>query len=359
MTRIAIVGEAYGRQEAEAKRPFIGASGDLLNRLCDEAGLLPRGSSAALSRALWARNFNERDRIYANANIRLTNVFNFQPPGNRIDDLCGPRWGSLPAIRPGKYLRQEFLPELDRLRDELADWRPNLIIGLGATALWFACGTGQITKRRGTIIASNYGKFLATFHPAYMLYPGGWSQRSIVVVDLMKAARERRTPNIVRPQRHIHIPESLRDIEDAFADIRNADLLSIDIETVGDQITCIGFAWTRDRALVIPIFDTSKRDRCFWSYEDECEAWRWIRRLCELPMPKVFQNGTYDLNFLWKRYGIAVTNCMHDTMLLSHALQPEMRKGLGFLGSIYTDEPAWKTMRFRGKDVTVKDLKEE
>jgi hypothetical protein len=36
-------------------------------------------------------------------------------------------------------------------------------------------------------------------------------------------------------------------------------------------------------------------------------------------------------------------------MLLHHALQPEVQKGLGFLGSIYTEEPAWKIMRPRGK----------
>jgi len=32
-------------------------------------------------------------------------------------------------------------------------------------------------------------------------------------------------------------------------------------------------------------------------------------------------------------------------MLLHHAMQPEMEKGLGFLGSLYTNEPSWKFMR--------------
>jgi hypothetical protein len=41
-------------------------------------------------------------------------------------------------------------------------------------------------------------------------------------------------------------------------------------------------------------------------------------------------------------------------MLLHHAIHPEMRKGLGFLGSIYTDEPSWKLMRKRGGDETDK-----
>ena len=32
-------------------------------------------------------------------------------------------------------------------------------------------------------------------------------------------------------------------------------------------------------------------------------------------------------------------------MLAHHALQPESAKGLGFMGSIYTDEGAWKQER--------------
>lgn len=40
-------------------------------------------------------------------------------------------------------------------------------------------------------------------------------------------------------------------------------------------------------------------------------------------------------------------NAEHDTMLLHHALQPESLKGLGYLGSVYTDEQSWKQMRVR------------
>jgi hypothetical protein len=42
-------------------------------------------------------------------------------------------------------------------------------------------------------------------------------------------------------------------------------------------------------------------------------------------------------------------------MLLAHAMQPEMEKSLGFLGSIYTDEPAWKFMGRRGETLKAED----
>ena len=55
------------------------------------------------------------------------------------------------------------------------------------------------------------------------------------------------------------------------------------------------------------------------------------------------QNFSYDVQYLW-RLGIPVPNWGDDTMIIHHAMQPEMEKGLGFLASIYTDELAWKFM---------------
>src|SRR6185369_5619046 len=82
----------------------------------------------------------------------------------------------------------------------------------------------------------------------------------------------------------------------------------------------------------------------YWAHRaDEVAAWAAIRRvLIDGSIPKLFQNGLYDIAFLLRSYGIGVRGCAHDTMLLSHALQPESLKGLGYLGSIYTDFGAWK-----------------
>jgi len=52
MSRIAIIGEAWGKDEAAAKRPFVGASGRELNRMLEEAGLLPPGTAYNLNRDL-------------------------------------------------------------------------------------------------------------------------------------------------------------------------------------------------------------------------------------------------------------------------------------------------------------------
>ena len=87
---------------------------------------------------------------------------------------------------------------------------------------------------------------------------------------------------------------------------------------------------------------------------NEWHAWEIIRKLLEGPQIKVFQNGLYDLQYI-TRMGIIPHNCAEDTMLLHHSLMPEMQKGLGFLGSIYTDESSWKIMRNQRTDTEKAD----
>jgi hypothetical protein len=97
-------------------------------------------------------------------------------------------------------------------------------------------------------------------------------------------------------------------------------------------------------AIVIPFDDERSKGGSYWpTREIESAAWRYIRDvLIDGSIPKLFQNGLYDIAFLWRSYGIGVLGCREDTMLLSHALQPESLKGLGYLSSIYTDHGSWK-----------------
>ena len=85
----------------------------------------------------------------------------------------------------------------------------------------------------------------------------------------------------------------------------------------------------------------------YWpTREAESAAWTLIRSvLIDGRIRKLFQNGCFDVSVLWRSYGIGVRGCAEDTMLLSHALQPESLKGLGYLGSLYTDFGPWKTER--------------
>ena len=233
---------------------------------------------------------------------------------------------------------------------------PNLIITLGNTALWALSGSTGISKVRGTTYLSTFTvgdfKCLSTYNPAAIFKQ--YELRPTIIMDFVKAARESQFPEIRRPNCEIWIEPSLEDIA-TFIDkyVRTCDLLSVDIETSGTRVTCIGFAPRADLAIVIPFDDQRRPDRSFWpSLELECRVWDLIGKvLQDGTIPKLFQNGVYDIGFLARSMGVLVRGATEDTMLLSHALQPESLKGLGYLGSIYTDHGSWKHMRKKHETV--------
>jgi len=332
--KILIVGDVWSAEEERLRLPFVGAAGYELNRMLTEAGI-------------------ERSEC------EFTTVFQVRPqPTLDVENLCVSKsqvLHNLPAIRPGKYIRDEYLPELARLKLEIASCNPNLIIAMGNTAAWALMDDPRIGKIRGTTSVCNTGhKILPTYHPTSIQRQ--WDLRHVTVLDLMKAKREAEFPEVRRPQRHIYVPETLDDIEHYYTNfLRDARTIAPDIETAAEQITCIGFSEVPERALVIPFVDP-RRGGSYWPTRDgEVRAWGWVRKILALPARKVFQNGLYDIHYIWRRYGIPIVNAGEDTMLAHHALQPESEKGLGFLGSVYTNEPSWKLMRARGKGTIKKE----
>lgn len=340
--KIMLVGEAWGAEEEIARAPFVGASGKILNGMLAQVGI-------------------RRDDCY------LTNVFNLRPePTNDVKNLCGPKAQALagyPALQSGKYVRAEFTSELERLYSEIQKVQPSLIIALGATPAWALLETSGIRKIRGAPsllsdrIAKKVGKQIKvfpTYHPAAVMRE--WKLRPIVLADLAKATREATFPDLRRPSREIWIEPTIDDLRyfgRTFIDPSRD--LSVDIETARDQITCVGFAPSIDRAIVVPFVDATTDDGNYWpTLQDEREAWRIVREWCSRD-GVVGQNFLYDTHFLWRRYGITIPGSADDTMLMHHALQPEMEKGLGFLASIYTDELPWKFMRAKHETVKRED----
>lgn len=330
--KIALVGEAWGAEEETFHLPFVGPAGQELDRMLADAGI-------------------KRSECF------VTNVFNFKPERNDITTLC---WAASergrddrrPSLSSGKYLRPEYFPEIARLSAELNSIKPNVVVALGNTAAWALLSLTAISKIRGTVATSSLVpnlKVLPTYHPAAILRQ--YDLRHVAVLDLIKAKAESAFPEIRRPVRKIWTDPSLADCYDFYSNyIINSSCLAFDIETFGDQITCIGFAPSIDKALVIPFWDMRKPKGSYWLYpREEEQAWDFVHMVLDHPMPKVAQNGLYDIQFLWMKYGIPVRNFEDDTMLLHHSLQPESPKALGFLGSVYTNEASWKEMRNRGK----------
>ena len=130
--RVMFVGEAPGSDEDRMGLPFIGRSGQLLDRMMAAIGLK-----------------RETDAYIAN-------IIPWRPPGNRT---------------PTPQESQICLPFIAR-QIELAD--PDILVCLGGPSSQTLLGfTDGIRKTRGRFIAYNTGKreirAIATFHPAYLL----------------------------------------------------------------------------------------------------------------------------------------------------------------------------------------------
>ena len=355
--RIVFVGEAWGADEQGYSKPFVGKSGvELYKMLCDAGFDLRRITKPYCAPVSMLGNWKR-----AEASIVLLNVFNQRPPDpenrNRSQFFFGKKADNVEQFleprKRGEYLLTEYAHHVEKLHKDLTRLRPNLIVALGATASW-ALGLGSsISKIRGVVHQSPWGKVLPTFHPASVIR--AWDQRALVVVDLMKAKRENLSPDITRVRREIWTSPGLDDLE-RFWDqhLSSSSLIAVDIETERrQQISEVGFASDATHAIHIPFLFVEKNhqgkylscDRYWEDPEDEFLAWQFIRKVCTSRIAKVMQNGMYDTYWLWKQFKIPVRNACEDTMLLHHSLQPEMQKALGFLASIYSDAGSWKYIR--------------
>lgn len=129
---LVFVGEAPGRDEDLKGEPFVGRSGQLLDRLVlEEVGLT-------------------RDRFY------ITNVVKSRPPANR-----DPLPHEIEACRPWLEAQLDIID-------------PKVVVTLGNFASRLLLGTKEgITKLRGRTYPYRNGVLVPTLHPAAVLRGGG------------------------------------------------------------------------------------------------------------------------------------------------------------------------------------------
>lgn len=338
---VLFVGEAAGQQESVLGRPFLGDAGQELRSQLLQAGFEP-GSKRPL---------------YPDQAVRMTNVFMEQPPKNDLDNFCGKRADvgkeySLPPLAQGKWVLPQYLHYLDELAEEIRTCNPRLIVALGNVPCWGLLRRTGITKLRGAVypceLVPGY-PVLPTFHPANILRE--WGNRVIAVGDLIKAKRFL-DEGFHPPRRELWLEPTIEEVREFCSAVLESPpaVLSFDIETFSDTITCIGFSPRPDLAITIPFFDPRAPDRNYWKTQaEELEAWRWVHKLLDSNIPKLGQNGLYDIQYLHK-HRIPVRRYTQDTMIKHHALYPELPKGLGFLATLYTDEAQWKVLRDRNRD---------
>ena len=301
---IMLVGEAYGAREEAAGSPFVGPAGNVLNELLMKAGIRP-------------------------GDCYFTNLVNARPPGN---DLSAWFSRGIPNAT--------VLEGWDSLSQEIASVNPNIIVPLGNWPLWALYNHKLNSKHQATGILNYRGyvlearrlasskKIMPTVHPSYILQ-GGYGDSPLAILDLQRANKESKFPDIRRKPRECIIdPQGAERVAIRDRLLREGRWLCVDIEYIGSRLLCVGFAVSSDWATTIRI--RSPADLA------------WCAELITSGRPLLAQNAMFDLGILDWFYRInAFEHLAYDTMVAAYNLNIEFPKDLGFLGSFYTDVEAW------------------
>ncbi len=303
--KVAVVGQAPGREEDKKARPFIGPAGKTLRNWLRAAGFHP-----------------ERDVYYLNATRCIG-----------------------PKDKDGKE-RDPSDTEVANCRDYLLDeleWvDPSIIVPAGGIALQTLYEKVGITHLRGAVLwNSTLGKkMVPILHPASAFHV--WSNEKYGIADLTKAFRESKNPT--------KMPEGVGkytvclDVESVehLAELveTEAGVLAIDTETTSldwqtGSILCVGVSWQPGTAFVVPVLGQGAQE--VWEPEDKERVLAALRRIFESDVPKIAQNGKFDILFLKHDLGIELRCFEFDTMLAYHLFHEEQGHSLETLCNLFTN----------------------
>jgi DNA polymerase len=125
---VMLIGEAPGRDEDLQGRPFVGASGQLLDRI------------------LAACSFSRTEHVF------ISNIVKCRPPGNRV-----------PTQREAVACLPWLLKQVELVN-------PTIVVLLGSTALKYMGGPEyRITRDRGTWLVLQNRLAMPVYHPAALM----------------------------------------------------------------------------------------------------------------------------------------------------------------------------------------------
>lgn len=304
-----VVGEAPGADEEKEKEPFVGKAGQFMTRY-----------------------FARKPIRISRSDLFLTNLSKHRPRNNKFELLLG---------------TEELQDGLRELSEEIERVDPNLIIAFGNWPMYHLTGCMSVAKNakpgsgvmtwRGSVVpgigehvpAAEGRKVLITFHPSYVMRPQGFQWHPIFFTDLKRVPKHAETSKFLYPKYEEFIdPPNLEEVAHEFS---KSEWLTVDIETFGETLACVGFADSTERGLCITF---------------ECDrGWGVARELLANQQKKIYQFGTYDVNYLRWHYQWELTNFVFDTRIAAANLLPEFPKTLDFLCSIYTEFPFYKEER--------------
>jgi len=306
--KVAIVGDFPNRFDLRNMQAFSGPAGTVLEQCFHSAGFIK-------------------------SDLYLTNVFKIVP------DYAGTFYQEYK-----KQILPEALPHVQAFYEEINSLDVNVIVACGPMAAQILCGTSNINTYRGYVFravdkVTSCNKIIPTLSPGETIR-GNYLGRYLISHDLQKAKIEASTKSLIIPERKLaYTFNSLSEVMDWIDYFLGEPIVSFDIEVTHYELASIAFSSDPNLACSIPLDER-------WSVEEEAIIYRGIQSILgNKSIIKVGQNLIFDIQFLLARCGIVVDGPIYDTMIAHSVMYPDLKKGLGFLGSIYLgNQPYWKDM---------------
>lgn len=306
--KIMVVGEAPGREEELEGRPFVGYAGRTLRAQLMAAGINP-------------------------TQVFYANICRYKPPANELRT----------------YFDKDGVPNdlvaegLMELKDEIEAIKPNVIVALGNYPLWALTGKAKWNRKdgytgigdwRGSIvqgrdILTGGRKIVCANHPSAINRK--YSLLQTFDLDLKRVREQSAFPDI-KPlnKEYIIDPQGEERIRIRDWLLNEGTTITFDIEFIRNELLCVGMTNDKDKTAVIRTRNAT--DIAF------------VRDILLSGKPLCAQNGMFDCSVLEYWYRMPLIKLLkHDTMLASHAAYIELPKDLGFLCSVYTEQPCYWT----------------
>lgn len=318
---LMIIGEAPGKLEDEAKIPFVGPSGEILNDCLRKANI-------------------SRSSCY------ITNVVKYRPPGNNFKML--------------HHIGVDLAEQIKNLWEfEIEKFRPKCILAVGNEALKAVTNYDGITNYRGSILTARDGvtKVVPCIHPAALFAHKTYGQNEedednsggldfvwlkLIEHDIRRAVEESKSRILQLPERDIVVARNSLDVHRYFTQYANHTDAAVDIESINCIPVCIGFAFTRSHAISIPLLSKiGKHELTSMGYYDLIECWRQIDRELRR-INAIGQNFKYD-EFKLNLIGLEVPKVKSDIIIKTRVVFPELpKKSLAMSASVWTRQPYYK-----------------
>lgn len=312
-SKMFFLGEAPGEVEEQTGLPFqnMHGAGKTFNLILSQNGI------------------NRRD-------VRIRNVALIRPHANNMSHFFYDSKCTIP--------KPELVEWVELLRLELEENRPNVVVAMGAYALWALTGMKKISEARGYVVPSTLVpglKVVPTYHPQAVNYD--WKLFPISIFDIRKALHHSEFPEIPQDKTRYVAPAPFDVFMDYLETIRSGKKrFAFDIEAhIGTAYPyLLGVA---DSASFGMSFYLMKNNQSVIDSRQEAQLWYKLAQVAK-ECESIMHNASYDKAVMWHHHGVLFENLYMDTLIAAHVLWAEFPRDLGFLGSLVLDVQMWKYM---------------